>query len=136
MKNQNLHQAKTKVVGLIKDVEEQLVRLRHNEECLNDALKFIEAIDVVPHEPGRGVDNGERKPVVRGMTQIIMNIVSEIGKAICANDILTMVIAHEGYGSSTINSITGLLTLLFKDGRLDRIKDCKRYYYFINKGEK
>ena len=132
MKNQNLHQAKNKVVELIKVVEEQLTRLRHNEECLNDALKFIEEIDITPHEPGRGNDNGERKPVVRGMTSIILDIVSKIVKPICSNDILMLVRAYEGYESSTINSVTGLLTLLFKGERLDRIKDGKRYYYFIN----
>ena len=135
MKNQNLHQAKNKVSELIKAVEEQLTRLRHNEECLNDALKFIEEIDVMPHEPGRGIDNGKRKSVVRGMTSIILDIVSKIVKPICANDILLLVRSYEDYESSTINSVTGLLTLLFKSKRLDRIKDGKKYYYFINEEE-
>ena len=136
MKYQKIIEAKNSLDELIGKVEKDLADLKYKAECLTQTLIFMDSCEVVPHAPGRGNDNGERKKPSRGMTGEILDIVAVDPKPTCAKEIHQCLTETQDYEGCTINSVTGLLCLLTQDGRLGRIKRNNRFHYFINTGEK
>ena len=140
MKYQKIIQAKNKLDELSKKAEQTLAELRYKAECIKQTLLFMEECDIIPHEPGRGSDNGEREKPSRGMTTEILDIldVHSVGEyddiiaPACANDIHQCLAETTTYRNCTINSVSGLLCLMTKDGKLGRIKQGKAFHYFIN----
>ena len=131
MKYQKIIQAKNNLAILIEKAEENLADLKYKAECIAQTLLFLDQCDVTPHEPGRGIDNGERKKQARGLSNEIFDIVSVDSKPVCAKEILECL--SDGFENCTINSVTGLLCLMTQDGKLGRIKQGNKFHYFINK---
>ena len=137
MKYQKIVEAKNNLDELIEEREKDLLDLKYKSECINQTIIFMEQCEVVPHEPGRGTDNGERKKQARGLSNEIIDILKINKKPAPAKEILQCV--HEGseaFESCTINSVTGLLCLMTQDGRLGRIKQGRSFHYYINGGTK
>ena len=133
MKYQKIRQAQLSINSLIEKAENELAELKYKSECISQTLIFMESCDIVPHEPGRGGDNGERKKPSRGMIGEILDILSVDSKPACAKEILQCM--HEGaFENCTINSLTGLLCQMTQNGRLGRIKKDMAFHYYINKG--
>ena len=134
MKYQKIIQAKNNLDSLIESKTNELVELRYKSECISQTLKFMNGCDVTPHESGRGNDNGERKKQARGLSNEIIDILKVNTKPACAKEILQCLHeADEVFERCTINSVTGLLTLMIQNGKLGRIKQGKAFHYFINK---
>ena len=134
MKYQKIIQAKNNLDKLIEDAESSLADLRYKSECISQTLKFMNGCDVAPHKAGRGDDNGERKKQARGLSNEILDILKVDTKPACAKEILQCLHdADEIFERCTINSVTGLLTLMIQNGKLGRIKQGKAFHYFINR---
>ena len=132
MKYQEIIQAKDKLDELIKDREKHLVELKYNSECIKQTIAFLRQSEIIPHEAGRGNDNGERRKQARGLSSEILEIINIDSKPVSAKDILECL--SQDFEDCTINSVTGLLCLMTQDGRVGRIKQNKRFHYFINSG--
>ena len=133
MKYQKIIQAKNSLDNLIEVKTEELVELKYKSECISQTLEFMNGCDITPHESGRGDDNGERKKPVRGMSDEIVDILSVNPKPACAQEILQCLSETDDFEHCTINSLSGLLTLMIQNGKLGRIKQGRVFHYFINK---
>ena len=131
MKYQKIIQAKNNLDKLIEDAESSLADLRYKSECISQTLKFMNGCDVAPHKAGRGDDNGERKKPVRGLSNEIIDILKVDKKPASANEIFECL--SQDFEHCTINSLSGLLTLMIQNGKLGRIKQGKAFHYFINR---
>ena len=131
MKYQKIIQAKNNLDKLIENAEGSLADLRYKSECISQTLKFMNGCEVTPHEAGRGDDNGERKKPVRGLSNEIIDILKVDKKPASANEIFECL--SQDFEHCTINSLSGLLTLMIQTGKLGRIKQGKAFHYFINR---
>ena len=131
MKYQKIIQAKNNLDKLIEDAEGNLADLRYKSECISQTLKFMNGCDITPHEAGRGDDNGERKKPVRGLSNEVINILGVDNISHTANEIFDCL--SQDFEHCTINSLSGLLTLMIQNGKLGRIKKGRVFHYFINK---
>ena len=131
MKYQKIIQAKNNLDKLIENAEGSLADLRYKSECISQTLKFMNGCEVTPHEAGRGDDNGERKKPVRGLSNEIIDILKVDKKPASANEIFECL--SQAFEHCTINSLSGLLTLMIQNGKLGRIKQGKAFHYFINR---
>ena len=61
MKYQKIIQAKNKLDELSKEAEKTLAELNYKAECIKQTLLFMQECDIIPHEPGRGNDNGNAR---------------------------------------------------------------------------
>ena len=144
MKYQKIVEAKKQLDELIREKEKHLLDLKYKSECIKQTIIFMEQCEVIPHEPGRGTDNGERKKPSRGMTGEILDILDinsvgeydDITAPACAKEIHQCLTETQTYENCTINSVTGLLCLMTQDGRLGRIKQGRSFHYYINGGVK
>ena len=131
MKYQKIIQAKNNLDSLIESKTDELVELRYKSECISQTLKFMNGCDVTPHEAGRGDDNGERKKPVRGLSNEVIDILGVDNISHTANEIFECL--SQDFEHCTINSLSGLLTLMIQNEKLGRIKQGRVYHYFINK---
>ena len=131
MKYQKIIQAKNNLDKLIENAEGSLADLRYKSECISQTLKFMNGCEVTPHEAGRGDDNGERKKPVRGLSNEIIDILKVDKKPASANEIFECL--SQDFEHCTINSLSGLLTLMIQNGKLGRIKQGRVFHYFINR---
>jgi len=131
MKYQKIIQAKDNLDSLIEAKTDELVELRYKSECISQTLKFMSGCDVTPHEAGRGDDNGERKKPVRGLSNEVIDILGVDNISHTANEIFECL--SQDFKHCTINSLSGLLTLMIQNGKLGRIKQGRVFHYFINK---
>ena len=131
MKYQKIIQAKNNLDKLIEDAESSLADLRYKSECISQTLKFMNGCDVAPHKAGRGDDNGERKKPVRGLSNEVIDILKVDNISHTANEIFECL--SQDFEHCTINSLSGLLTLMIQNGKLGRIKQGRVFHYFINR---
>ena len=129
MKNQSLNKVKIQLEEMVSEQEAILVKLNYKLNCVQEAIIILEENQIHPHEPGRGKDNKTRRKRRSGLGNTILNIIGESTKYICSREILDLVRLHIDHQEATLNSVSGLLTLFIQQGRLQRIKKQRKFYY-------